>query len=246
MTDAVAVRTAIIRQQAHSLRKFVLRWPQISIERRLNVASAYIWSKGLFQAGTWPDLPCNIYKLVHHAILSVFRAVSGIDGHFANLFTDDDIVYKLGVMCPQTMLRCLRMSLLSRFLGKGNVLLAKIVLNSSRAPGTWANTIVNDLKWLCQSTVFSSYYGCDLEQWFEVIYRNSVGFSKAMMKFCRLPYANICCQWAIGRGLQSLSEEYACPLCDWASRLSLGTTSNLMGSSALSDYTLILRSVLFA
>ena len=121
----------------------------MSEQRRLNIASAYIWSKGLFQAGTWPALTAAQYKPLHHAILAVYRAVAGQDGHFDNLFSDDDIIYRLHVMCPATMLRCMRMSLLARVLKKRNLLFARIILNSSRAPGTWASTIEGDLRWLC-------------------------------------------------------------------------------------------------
>ena len=92
--------------------------------------------------------------------------------------------------------------------------MARIILNSSRAPGTWASTIEGDLRWLCQAPAFEACTGYDLEKWFNVIYENAAGFTNSMHKFCRLPYANICCQWAVGNALKSLTETFACPLCN--------------------------------
>ena len=58
----VSVRAAIIKSETRALRKHVLANKHAPLATKVNMAQSYIWSKGLFQCGTWSSLSGAQYK----------------------------------------------------------------------------------------------------------------------------------------------------------------------------------------
>ena len=99
----------------------MLRNPGLAMSKKVNILQTYVLSKGLFQAGTWPTLKPNLYKRFHSCILSMYRDVCGHKFHNkdddispAEIFNDDDVIYKYGFVCPRTMLRLAKLTLFCR------------------------------------------------------------------------------------------------------------------------------------
>jgi len=95
----VAIRSTILRTEARKLAKNILGNECITAKRRCDLATCYIWSKGLFQCGTWARLACPTYKRIHGAIMYVYRCIGKYQHNMYK--SDDEIIAQLGVMCPK-------------------------------------------------------------------------------------------------------------------------------------------------
>ena len=61
MNQEVVYRCAAMLAEAKSL-KPIMRNKHVSSERKMNILQTYAFSKGFFQAGTWPALLTNMYN----------------------------------------------------------------------------------------------------------------------------------------------------------------------------------------
>ena len=184
--------------------------PKLAVNRRTAVASGYIWSKGLFQCGAWPNLHCNVYKKVHVAIMYVFRIILHSGGYAAGT-TDDDVIAQLQVMCPLTMLRACRLCLFARFCK--SITLYRCACELVDLKGTWAHAVMQDLQWL---TIFREFRGCSgfsFGQWADVIRVDAKSFRKSCMTVCKSTFANVVTQWAVSPALQELGLLFECDAC---------------------------------
>ena len=104
-----------MRCESQHLCKAILRVKTIPVVRKVGVIQAYILFL-LFQAGTWPNLTDTQYRRFHSCILKLYRDATGqyykppnADGDHGfsvcNMFSDDDLVYEYGFMCPRTIFK---------------------------------------------------------------------------------------------------------------------------------------------
>ena len=78
----------------------------VEVKRKVNIVQAHVWSRGLFQCGSWSGLTGAQYQKIHGAVMCVYRHVGGFKNNMG--VSDDDIIMDLGVMCPKTMIRARR------------------------------------------------------------------------------------------------------------------------------------------
>ena len=140
----VAIRSTILRTEARKLAKNILGNECITAKRRCDLATCYIWSKGLFQCGTWARLACPTYKRIHGAIMYVYRCIGKYQHNMYK--SDDEIIAQLGVMCPKTFLRARRLTVFAKVVK--NRTIAMLCDACSGIDGTWANQVKSDLVWL--------------------------------------------------------------------------------------------------
>jgi len=88
-------RVAIMSSESRALRK-ILRKAALPLNRKINTMQGYIFSKGLFQAGTWPALPPVQYKRIHSCILRLYRDVTrqywSNTFDVSSMFSDNDVI----------------------------------------------------------------------------------------------------------------------------------------------------------
>lgn len=129
LNEEVTKRTGIIRSDSKALCKKVLKIPQIPTTNKTNVIQTFVLTRGIFQCGTWPELADVQYKSFHGSMSKLYTDATGNffgykskddDGEFdvTSMFNDDDVIHRYKLMCPRTMLRLARLSLLVRVIVK--------------------------------------------------------------------------------------------------------------------------------
>jgi len=212
----VTTRLSIMNTESRSLRK-VLRKADSSITRKIYVLQAYIISKGLFQAGTWPALPPLQYKRLHTCILQLYRDITGQymrNSHdIGNIFNNADLIFEYGLMCPMTMLRFFRMSLFARLVRKQPPHLLALVRELALKPKTWASSVLDDLRWLNNG----SFWGHARVSSFDALYRlvadSPKAFARNVKSYCKRPFANMAAEVPEKRSLLHLGSQLACHYC---------------------------------
>ena len=206
----IAVRSTVIKSEATRMKSRILSNRAVNKSRKIALVQAYIWSKGMFQCGSWPNLQVACYKRIHAAIMFVYRIVLGYETSIT--MNDDDVINELGVLCPLTLIRARRLCLLARVCQ--NDLIAHICHETAGIDRSWANACSSDLHWLCQFPKFGTWKGFSLLQWFADIRADPKGFKKQVMTVCVMPFANIVSQWATTKALAHLGSTYQCHLCE--------------------------------
>ena len=227
MHDEVCKRSGMMRTECRMLCKKLLHVEQIPTHQKLKVVQTYVLSKGLFQCSTWPELPDTVYKRFHSTIIKMYRDVScltfsqtcvnpedsSID--VSSMFSDDDVIYKHGFICPRTMLRFSKLMLFTRILKKTPPHLCDLILAQAECKYArgWTASLTKDLKWLCDYDQFNGLASAPLSEWICKFNANSKKFVTGIRNFCKLPYANICTQWATSRVLKVFASPIECGIC---------------------------------
>jgi hypothetical protein len=204
------VRSTVIKSEATRMKSRILSNRAVNKSRKIAFVQAYIWSKGMFQCGSWPNLQVACYKRIHAAIMFVYRIVLGYETSIT--MNDDDVINELGVLCPLTLIRARRLCLLARVCPKDSI--AHICHETAGIDRSWANACSSDLHWLGQFPKFGTWKGFSLLQWFADIRADPKGFKKQVMTVCVMPFANIVSQWATTKALAHLGSTYQCHLCE--------------------------------
>jgi hypothetical protein len=136
------------------------------------------------------------------------------------MFNDDDVIFQHNLMCPKTMLRFARLSLLCRILLKSPPGLTEIV----RAEGSanfakgWISSVNGDLKWLASSGEFASCSNFDCSQWLEYIAEDCSSVLRRIRTYCKSPFANIVTRWADSDVLRVFASPMVCYICGHVSK----------------------------
>ena len=97
MGEEVIARCSVMLQTCSKLNRKVLGNRRIAINKRLAILQIYAFTKGMFQASTWPMLSHGQMKKFHHCILIMYRKVAG---HFHGnsygcaVMSDSDLMYE--------------------------------------------------------------------------------------------------------------------------------------------------------
>ena len=210
MKDEIAIRSAIIRSTARSMGRKVLRNEGLSVPKRLAICQTYIWSRGLFQCGTWPELGVAEYKKIHSAVLYAYRTI--LPDEKAKSLNDDEVISELSAMCPMTFLRARRLCMLARLCGH-SLWLVHLASVGQKANKSWFSTCMSDLKWISNFPGFLSCKAFGMSEWVDRIVSNPGKFRKSVVRICAMPLANVVTQWANSPALLSLIGTSKCFEC---------------------------------
>ena len=217
ITNEVSTRLRIISTESCSLRK-ILRRVDLPLNRKVHVMQAYVLSKGLFQAGTWPALPILQYKRIHAGILKMYRDITRqyvcTSFDIGSIFSDSDLIYEYGFMCPMTMLRFSRMSLYSRLVAKQPPVLLELVRALASSPKTWAASVVDDLKWLNLGSFWGSGPVGDYDVLHSHVAANPIGFTRRMKEYCQKPFANLAGEVPDRKCVVNINSSLSCHICN--------------------------------
>ena len=209
-------RVAIMNSESRALRK-ILRKTALPLNRKINAMQGYIFSKGLFQAGTWPALPPVQYKRIHSCILKLYRDVTrqywSNTFDVSSMFSDSDIIYEYGFMCPMTMLRYFRMSLFSRIVTKEPPHLLALIDKLAPFPNTWASSLICDLKWLNAGSFWGDVPLSTFAALHDAIAADPRRFAHRVKVYCREPFANLASEVPNVPSLQHLGNGISCQSC---------------------------------
>jgi len=192
MGQEVASRCGVMFKTCARLNKPVLGNRRIAIGKRLAILQVYVFTKGMFQASTWPTLDTGTMRRFHHCVLSMYRKVTGHshgNPYGLEVINDSDVLFEYSLMCPNTFLRLARLSLFARLAVKAPEELLSLLLNL-RDVG-WSASVVGDLRWITVGEHFSGFGGYSLEDWVVHIRDNPKAFKQRVNKFARTKLANL-------------------------------------------------------
>ena len=100
------VRTASdIRIAAKPLRKHVLANSSIAVRERLALTNSLVFSRGLFAAGAWPILLGAERRIIHHAMMTVYRSVAKQERWTYSKCNDVQVLQRLDTVAPSISIR---------------------------------------------------------------------------------------------------------------------------------------------
>lgn len=108
----LSTKLAAMRAGVAGLRGRFFKNKEVEPKSKARVAQACLFSKGLFAAGTWPDLNVAEGKRVHTCIMKIYGLVSGTS--YDQHVTAKDIIMTSGFTAPTLLVRLARLGLFSR------------------------------------------------------------------------------------------------------------------------------------
>ena len=215
----IRARMASMREAARPLVGKVLRRTAVPVHKRLMVARAVMFSKGLFQAAVWPKLQAREYAAVHAQVMSILRHVlaqdSVKDGAFVN---DNEVVRRLGAMAPAGIFIESNLGFFVRCVLRQSPDLLKLIFAGRRAKRSWLAGLMADLSFLADNgEQLSELRGASLKQWVAIIRSRPLAMKAAVRKFLMNPLINEQNSWAKARHTRQLGTSQSCGDCGAAS-----------------------------
>ena len=122
----------LMKAEAGKICRHILRSPGIDLSKKLCVTQTYLFSKGLFQSGTWPEPSAAGASRLHHTVVNIYRecvgqifrqvasAAEGLCHIGASMLSDAEIIERHGLMSVATLVRFSRLCLFGRVEGKAS------------------------------------------------------------------------------------------------------------------------------
>lgn len=211
----IKARMASMREAARPLVGRVLRRTSVPVPKRLAVAKAVMFSKGLFQAAVWPKLQAREYAVVHAQVMSILRHVLAQDNVKDGVFvSDNEVVRRLGAMAPACLLIESKFGFFVRCLVRQSPDLLKLIFAGRRAKRSWLAGLMADLSFMADNgEQFSELRGASLKQWIAVIMDRPLAMKAAVRKFLMNPLINEQNSWAKAKLTRQLGVSQTCDDC---------------------------------
>ena len=114
MQPEITKKLATIREATKAIRGDFLHRPHINLDSRLLILKVLIFSKGLFQAGSWPLLYVSELSRIHTCIMDVFSSIVDAGVARSARRSHESLLTLDGVLAPFVLLLVLRMKLFVR------------------------------------------------------------------------------------------------------------------------------------
>ena len=177
----VSARASMILQDVRVFRRRVLANPDVPLPKRLALARVVLMSRGLFQSGTWSVLDGHPYRKMHHAVMSVYRALTNQywNGNTSKLASDNEVLLQLGAPSLGMLIKVARLQLFARIVRKLPSALLCALCAAMPLKSSWLSSIQIDLKWL--ATVSSCVrVDSTLADWSAFIRANTKSFLRVV------------------------------------------------------------------
>ena len=104
-------------KSAHKAVKTAFFKYELPLSRKIMFTKMYLFSKYLFDAGTWPLVNKTEERTIHTYIMRIYRSFFHQDfSDTPTLVSDIDFLTDHGLMAPASILRLLRLSLFSKII----------------------------------------------------------------------------------------------------------------------------------
>jgi len=159
-------RISIAHQSFNKYRKLIFQNEAISMSRRAEIFSSLILSRLLYGAETWTMQDAKTKECLHSAIIKLYKRLlrCPADDHIM----DEEVLHRLAMPSPGTLLRVKRLSYVSSLLNHGPSAHWGL-LNQDQ---TWLDLVRDDLQWMGDQLANSSNLGNPFEhtdRWLEIM-----------------------------------------------------------------------------
>ena len=171
------IRNAATKPALTAVKKAIFRY-ELPLSRKVMFTKMYIFSKYLFDAGTWPLVNKSEEHTVHTHVLRIYRSFFHQDfSEDATFLHDVDFLIDNALMAPASILRLLRLSLFSKIIAQEHInVLAALFLGKGRAR-SFMHAVTQDLRVVATlGEEYHQYQGYHIAQWIEYIRHDSRRF----------------------------------------------------------------------
>ena len=163
ITPLIKTRVAATRGVFSALKKAIFKYP-ISLRTKMTFAKIYIFSKLLFDAGTWPKTNKSEAGVLHAHVMRIYRFF--FHDVFVDRVSDLDFPMDHQFMSPASILRMLRMSLYVRLISKGHNDILSALFLAHKRERSFISALQADLRFLADiGGVFEEFRGKSMADW---------------------------------------------------------------------------------
>jgi len=187
----------------------------VPMGERARTAQVLVFSRLLFQVGSWPRLTGSLARRFHTQVMRVYRAVAGVTLEMH--VTDAEVIRQLAVTPPMVLLRLARVTLAVRVASKAPVELQHLLCLAYPAPHSWLRAVGDDLEWFARVGRDHQRLGAKtLSQWWAAFREQPLVYRKAFLEVARSGVARRTSSWATTAAERELVESAACDECEKA------------------------------
>ncbi len=155
------------------IRKRVLKNENLPLPRRMLIVQSLLLAKGLFHAGAWHSLTIAEARKVHSKVMAIYRGVLRLDSPGCEHVCDDDVIAKLRVFAPITIIVYLRIAVFFRVIAKAPGRLLLVLAASFGSAKSWLRTVHENLLALAvKSLLLAELRNGEVMDWADVYIRN--------------------------------------------------------------------------
>ena len=188
-------KCAIMSTTVAAFTKSVFRDPHLSVGAKLKIAQAFVFSKGVFQVGTWPELSKTNERKFFSTVMRVNRRAAQCGfGHASDggvLPSDADVLADHSLVSPLVILRRARVMFFGRIIHKAPAVMTQLFSFAPIRNSKWAKSIVSDIQWLKQWECFHGVLD-DFNEFVSYVASDAKGFSRMVHRVCSTPCASVC------------------------------------------------------
>jgi hypothetical protein len=145
-------RYSSLQSMIKPLEKRIFANPFIPVDKKLYTAQTILYTRLLYNAGTWPSLNLVELRYFHSRMMTINRHVVQQFNNEGSVHTSDvEILQSLEVPAPQVILRVLRLRLFVRVAKHAPIYILTLIRAAAPATRSWVAAIDDDLKYFCDT-----------------------------------------------------------------------------------------------
>ena len=211
----VRCRMAIMSESAQPIRVKVLNNSKVPLTRRVLFLRALLFSRGFFQAATWPVLVTSEAQALHSGTMRVVRYVyGGFNPSSPSFVSDADVLKHVSLPAPINMLRIARVSLFFKVVSTGCPSLLNLLYIGLRAKRSWLAGVREDLVTAVRhSSSVASISAIGMSEWSRYVLARGCKGKVPIVKSLSSDAANSQSAWAFSKKLLGAGVIFRCDDC---------------------------------
>eukprot|EP00973_Karenia_brevis_P056068 7797788-Karenia_brevis.AAC.1 len=148
MTPEIKHRSGVMLGTVSKLKPRFFNNSWVSVDTKSHVMTSVILCRGLYNAGTWPDLTRGEHACLHSGVMRVYRTVNK-DPYLVNrIESDESVVNRNSFLMPINLVRLARLRLMVRIVQHASLHLCALLAVAASNSRSWVYALRKDLHWL--------------------------------------------------------------------------------------------------
>ena len=229
LAPEIAFRVNSMSGVKSDLRRQFWRNSDVPVSCKLSMARVLMLSRGLYLAGTWPQLRQNELLKINNAVLEIYQMCAREKGCYKPV-PYDELVKHHAMIAPSTLVLQLRLALLTRVCARGPPDLLGLLLQSRGTERSWLCSALSDLKLVVDlTTPFVAFKGGDEQHVLCFMASSAKSFRRKLSSAVSEQALNEPRLWATSEKVRESLCSWQCAVCnlDFPTKSALATHSFL-------------------